>query len=154
MHLLFEQAQKTVFLPEGLYEYRLLPSSLSHSKTWAPRFLDYVNSSKEQYAFIKEKYPKFLDLATQKYVRALLSVAKNAVLQKAPDAKKILSDFRADLSALGDDLALCPEKMQRACAPLQKSVSAFVRRTRAVAFYESKHNHPRLQAILKPFVKP
>ena len=154
MHLLFEQSQKTVFLPEGLYEYRLLPNSLSHSKTWAPRFWDYVNSCKCQYEFVKEKYPRFLDLATQKYVASVLSVAKIAALDRFPDQKEVLAGLREELLALGDDLAHASEKQRTGCALLQKGVRTWIRRCRALRFYESKHNQPRVQAILKPFIKP
>ena len=154
MHLVFEKSKKTVFLPEGLYEYRLLPNSLSHSKDWSPRIPEFANACREQYLFIKEKRPNFLPLSTQKYVSAILRVAKDAVLQNAPNQKEFLKTLREELLSLGDDLAYCSEAQRSQIRFLQKGVRAWIRRCRALRFYESKHNQPRLQAILKPFLKP
>lgn len=154
MHLIFEASEKTVFLPEGLYEYRKLEDSLSHSKNWSPRFLDYANACKGQYAFVKEKYPKFLDLAVQKYVRALLSTAKIAALDRFPDQKKVLAGLREELLSLGDELARCTDKQRAEYSFLQKSASAWIRRCKALRFYEKQHNHPSLQKLLRPLIRP
>ena len=153
MHLVFEKAEKAVFLPEGLYEYRKLKNSLSHSEIWTPRLLDYPASCKAQYDFIKEKYPKFLDIATGKYVTSILAVAKKAVMDDAPNKKELLYGFRRDLFALGDDLLLCPEVLQKHSRLLQKSPRAWNRRFKAVRFYESLHNHPTIQKVLRPLIK-
>lgn len=154
MHLVFERSKKTIFLPEGLYEYRLLPNSLSHSTTWKPSSLDFSASCCGQYIFIKEKYPKFTPLAVQKYVSSIILNAKTLALSEIPEQKEILSQYAKDLNALGDDLLLCSDDLKAKCRVLMKSTKRWMRRCRTVKFYEDQHNHPKFQAILKPFLRP
>ena len=154
MHLVFERSKKTIFLPEGLYEYRLLSNSLSHSTTWKPSSLDFSASCKGQYIFIKEKYPKFTALATQKYVTAIIINATALALSDVPEQKEILSQFAKDLRALGDDLSLCSDDLKVKSRVLMNGARHWVKRCRAIKYYEDQHNHPKLQAILKPIIRP
>ena len=154
MHLVFERSKKTIFLPEGLYEYRLVQGSISHGKTWSRKSLDFPVSCRGQYIFIKEKYPKFTALATQKYVSAIIMNAKSLALSDVSKQKEILSQFADDLRALGEDLSLCSEPTLEKCRVLMKGARRWVKRCRAVKYYEDQHNHPKFQAILRPFIRP
>ena len=154
MHFVFERSKKTIFLPEGLYEYRLLTNSLSHSAVWKPSALDFSASCRGQYIFIKEKYPKFTPLAVQKYVSSIILNAKTLALSEIPERNELLSQYAKDLNALGDDLSLCSDDLQEKSRVLMKSTKRWVRRCRAVKFYEDRHNHPKFQAILKPIIRP
>lgn len=155
MHFLFEKSKKTVFLPEGLYEYRLLPNSLSHSKGFTPRSLDFPAACREQYIFIKEKYPKFTALATEKYVFAILMVARSVALSDEKSKNDLLRGFADDLRGMGTDLDLVSdENVRKKCRALMRGAGYWIRRCRKVKFYEDQHNHPKLQAILKPFLRP
>ena len=153
MHYVFEKASKTVFLPYGLYEYRINTGGISHSKALNLRFMDYIYSNCEQYLFIKNNTPEFEVFALENYVNSVLQTAKYIISKVPGKRKQYFPELQQSIKTIGNDLEKCCLQTKESAEKFLYKNSKFVLEYKYKKMYDSAHNHPKLQKILGILLK-
>ena len=153
MHYLFAKASKTVFLPYGLYEYRINTGGISHSKALNLRFMDYVYSNGEQYLFIKSNAPEFEADALNRYVNSILQTAKSLIDRAPTKKRKYFKELKEKIKQIMPSIELCPKKTAKATKRFLYHTMFFVFDYKYRKMHEKAHNHPKLQKLIGVFIK-
>ena len=157
MYKVFDKAKKVVCIKEPLYLYRIHGQSISHSTEFNPKIIDYAYACQAEWSYVKDNRAKYTDMATAKYANAINQLSKkpSILYGKSEEAKKCFSVlkkfFLQDIVSITEN-EYCSERLKYEISLMLRSKALLKRYLWRLGFYNSLHNHPRLQGIVYSFL--
>lgn len=152
MHLLFEKANKVVYVDKKLYNHRYNYEGISHNSKFNDYNFDYIKACKGQFEFFVQK-GVFFNESGKKYINSIMgTVDKLYTLLPHYKSHKMVKQIRNIVQ--NDLLNLLKidnlSKVERENLELMnKSLTTWIHYLNIHKFFNRFHNRPRIQSMLK-----